>query len=189
MDFCTKVCADLLSHIGLLSDKDIRLRAYCVYHYNGWSLPIPYDDCCCLETLTTNSIFTCLFSQHFTAFSGHQIFIACTWNKIVKQWLNWYFLIVSLHKHRFQLPSVWYQPIKQEHTSSPTCDTSLPKSAIHKFNSTDSTFLSPCSLLFHHAQKLFWMISCNTLNTVSKQSWIVLIIIHTPPKSFDRTVV
>jgi len=58
--------------------------------------------------------------------------------------------MVSLHKHLFQLPSVGYQPMKQECTSSPWA-TSPQKSELHEFNSTDN-MLSPCSPLRPHAQ-------------------------------------
>jgi len=102
--------------------------------------------------IPSSHIYYCKTSLH----SETNLFsILYTCNETVKQGMKWYFRIVSLHKHLFQLPSVGYQPMIQKCTSSPTWATSPLISELYKFNSTDNTSLSPCSPLLPHAQ-MFW---------------------------------
>jgi hypothetical protein len=183
--FQKKIC--LLFHSGLsqtrtLHQRDTTCTIKIAHHY----LSIMITAIILKQWIQTPSSHT-YYRKVSLHFRGHPIF-NLTQNETVKQWMKWYFLIVSLHKYLFQLCSAGYQPRKKECTSSPTWTTSPQKSELHKFSSSDNTLLSPCSPPLSHAQ-MFWMISCDILNTVSRQNWIVLIIIQTPSKYSERNVI
>jgi hypothetical protein len=133
-----------------------------------------------------NYIFTHLLLQDFTAFRGQPIFnlVHLKWDCQARNEV----VFVSLHKHLFQLPSVGYQPMIQECTSSPTWATSPLKLELYKFNSTDNTSSSSCSPLLSHAQ-MFLMISCDITQYCVQTDCIVLIIIQAPSKHSERNAI
>lgn len=145
-------------------------------------MPIPYDYCNCLKTIDINSIVTYVTTRlHWIQRLSN--FQSCTLemrlsSKVGSGIFLWFpstsissiYLVLGINPWNRNVPQAPHGP-------------QAPKNQ----NYTSLILLTICCYL--HTVHCFLMLRCDILNNVSRQNWIVVIIIQAPSKHSERNVI